>query len=132
MHYLPPALLAICLASPAVRAEDYCDSANQGDMNMCAGRKFEEANKAMNVRYATLMKRIDPEAQTKLRQAQKAWMSYRQKICLFETSGLGSVRPTIFAGCLTNQTNDHVKYLDYQLTCEEGDLSCQGRDTNKN
>ncbi|WP_201863372.1 lysozyme inhibitor LprI family protein, partial [Microvirga soli] len=82
--------------------------------------------------YTTLMKRLDREDQGNLRQAQMAWIAYRDKLCKFETSGLGSVRPTIFAGCLTMLTNEHIKYLDSQLTCEEGDLSCKGRTGNTN
>jgi uncharacterized protein YecT (DUF1311 family) len=111
---------------PAARAEDVCDGINQWEMNMCAANKFEKADKAMNERYGKLMKRLDPEDQVKLRQAQRAWIAYRDKWCEFETNGLGSVRPMIFAGCLTGLTEDHSKNLDYQLTCEEGDLSCKG------
>lgn len=126
MRHPPIALLVMLLLSPAARAENYCDGMTQYDMNMCAKIEFEKADKAMNERYATLMKRLDPEDQAKLRQAQKAWISYRDKVCEFETNGLGSVRPMIFSGCLTFLTNDHIKYLDGQLHCKEGDLSCKG------
>jgi uncharacterized protein YecT (DUF1311 family) len=126
MRYLPIALFVIIVASSAVKAEDYCEGTTQYDMNMCAGREFEQVDVAMNERYEKLMKRLNPEARAKMHQAQKAWVSYRKKICEFEVSGLGTVRSTIFAGCLKFITESHIRYLDGQLTCEEGDLSCQG------
>ncbi len=125
MRYLPVALFVIIMASTTVKAEDYCEGTTQYAMNMCAGREFEKADAAMNERYAKLLKRLEREDQRKLRQAQRAWITYRDKVCEFETNGLGSVRPMIFAGCLKQQTEDHIKYLDGQLTCEEGDLSCK-------
>ena len=132
MRYLPLALFVILVASSMARAEDFCKGITQYDMNMCAGREFEKTDKVMNQRYAQLMKRLDPEDQIKLRQAQKAWISYRQRICEFEASGLGTVRSTIFAGCLTFITEHQIKYLEGQLSCEEGDLSCKGRSSDRN
>jgi uncharacterized protein YecT (DUF1311 family) len=126
MRYLSVALLAMLSVSPPARAEDNCEGETQHEMNMCAGRKFEKSDKVVNERYSKLMKRLDREDQEKLRQAQRAWISYRDKMREFETNGLGSVRPTIFAGCLTMLTEGHTRYLDSQLTCEEGDLSCRG------
>jgi uncharacterized protein YecT (DUF1311 family) len=132
MRCLAVALLAMLSVSSTARAEDDCEGETRHEMNMCAGSKFEKSDKVMNERYSKLMKRLDLEDQEKLRQAQRAWISYRDKVCEFETNGLGSVRPTIFAGCLTALTEDHIKYLDSQLTCEEGDLSCKGWAGNKN
>jgi uncharacterized protein YecT (DUF1311 family) len=132
MRHLPVVLLTMLFLSPVAKAEDDCEGETQYEMNMCAGRKFEKAVKAMNERYTMLMRRLDREDQGKLREAQRAWMSYRKKICEFETNGLGSVRPTIFAGCLMMLTEAHIKYLDSQLTCEEGDLSCKGWAGDKN
>jgi uncharacterized protein YecT (DUF1311 family) len=126
MRFLSITLLASILGLQPAMAEDYCEGTTQYEMNMCAGSEFKKADKAMNERYAKLMKRLGPEDQMKLRQAQKAWVSYRDKLCEFETNGLGSVRPTIFAGCLRMLTESHIKYLDGQLNCEEGDLSCKG------
>jgi uncharacterized protein YecT (DUF1311 family) len=126
MRHLPVLLLTMLCLTPAAGAKDGCEGETQYEMNMCAGEKFEKANKAMNERYSELMKRLDRENRDKLRQAQRAWVSYRDKVCEFEANGLGSVRPTIFAGCLTMLTEGHIKYLDSQLTCEEGDLSCKG------
>jgi uncharacterized protein YecT (DUF1311 family) len=132
MRFLPFVLLAIIPFAVVARAEDHCEGTTQYDMNMCTGREFEKADATLNERYSKLMKRLDREDQEKLRRAQRAWISYRDKVCEFETNGLGSVRPMIFAGCLTKWTEDHIKYLDYQLSCEEGDLSCKGWIGNKN
>jgi uncharacterized protein YecT (DUF1311 family) len=131
MHHSSIVLLALLLLSPAARAENHCDGTIQYDMNMCAGAKFDAADKAMNERYARLMEHLDPTDRVRLRRAQKAWEDYRLKLCRFETDTLGSVRPTIFAGCMTGLTELHIKYLDGQLNCEEGDLSCKGLNVNK-
>ncbi|MBD2748092.1 DUF1311 domain-containing protein [Microvirga sp. BT688] len=126
MRYLSFVLLAMFSVLSIAKAEDVCEGITQEEMNTCAGNRFEAADKALNERYGKLMKRLDPENQVKLRQAQRAWITYRDKWCEFETSGLGSVRPMIYTGCLTGLTEDHSKNLDYHLTCEEGDLSCKG------
>jgi len=131
MRYLSFILL-VASVLPAAGAEDLCEGTTQYEMNMCAGRKFEAADKVMNERYGKLMKRLDPEARAKMRQAQKAWLSYRQKICEFEAFNLGTVRSTIFAGCLTFITEHQIKYLEGQLNCEEGDLSCKGWSSDQN
>ena len=83
MRYLPVVLLTMLFLSPAARAEDDCEGETQYEMNVCAGHKFEKADKVMNERYTKLMKRLDPEDQGKLRQAQRAWISYRDKVCEF-------------------------------------------------
>ncbi|MGO4704556.1 lysozyme inhibitor LprI family protein [Microvirga sp. 2MCAF38] len=129
LQCLPVALSALILVSAIARADDkdFCQGTTQYEMNMCAAREFEETDREMNARYAALMGRLGPEEQTSLRETRRAWETYRHNMCLFEAMGLGSARPMVFSGCLTKLTQEHVKLLDYHLTCQEGDLSCKGR-----
>ncbi|MBF9232026.1 lysozyme inhibitor LprI family protein [Microvirga alba] len=140
LRCLPVALLAMILASAAARAEDdmnfcqgttqheidmCCEGSTQYEMNMCEGHKFKMADREMTARYSKLMARLEPEGRASLRKARRAWESYRDNMCLFEAIGLGSARSMVFSGCLTKLTREHIKLLDYHLTCKEGDLSCK-------
>ncbi len=48
MRHLPVVLLTMLFLSPVAKAEDDCEGETQYEINMCAGRKFEKADKAMN------------------------------------------------------------------------------------
>lgn len=124
------AVLLILQLNPAAALADNCDNAvSQTDMDVCAGQQFDAADKALNETYARLMKVISPAGRTSLRNAERAWLEYRDKQCAFNLlarSG-ASVYPMVMAICLTGLTNQQNNELKTQLNCQEGDLSCGGQ-----
>ncbi|WP_246498768.1 lysozyme inhibitor LprI family protein, partial [Microvirga soli] len=58
MRYLPVALLAMLAVSSTASAEDDCEGETQYEMNMCAGRRFDKADKAMNERYTVVREEL--------------------------------------------------------------------------
>ena len=106
-----------------------CAGSTQMDLNQCAGADFKRADAAMNAAYGKLMGQIGPKAQHGLRDAQKAWLPFRDKSCAREALGSegGSIPPMILAGCLAKLTTERTKVLKGYLTCPEGDLPCIGR-----
>jgi uncharacterized protein YecT (DUF1311 family) len=124
--YLLPALG--CLLSFQAHA-DGCDSATtQGDMNACAGRQYQAADKDLNAVYQQITQRLKDSADTRqlLVATQRAWVSFRDAECAFAASGVsgGSVYPLIQLNCLTAQTVSRTQVLKDYLKCQEGDLSC--------
>ena len=123
------ASLALSAVMPhAARADTDCANANtQSDMNICATADAAQADSALNLVYGKVMKRVtDPQAKKLLRDAERAWISYRTAECDFvgfSTTG-GSIQPMIIAGCLADIARQRTKALEAYLTCEEGDLSC--------
>lgn len=117
--------LALGPASPAAA----CSGPTQADLDACTAADFKRADTAMNAAYAKLLKGIGPKAQQGLKEAQRAWLLYRDRSCDLEASGAegGSAQPMVRAGCLAALTGDRTRRLNGYLSCQEGDLSCVGR-----
>jgi uncharacterized protein YecT (DUF1311 family) len=118
--------IALSAASAGAQTLDCKNAMTQSDMNMCAGQDAKKADAALNTTYQLVMKRLSVPAKARLRDAQRAWLAFRDKECLFESSGAdgGSVSPMIHLNCFAAVTSERTKALAAFRTCEEGDLSC--------
>jgi uncharacterized protein YecT (DUF1311 family) len=120
--------LMACLFTPLGYAEDCDNATTQADMNACAGRQYQAADKALNSVYQQITQRLKGAADTKKRLvgAQRSWVSWRDAECEFAASGVsgGSVYPLVHLNCLTAQTSSRTEALKEYLKCQEGDLSC--------
>lgn len=121
---LAAAMVGIALGSAAAA----CTGTSQGDLNTCADADLKRADAAMNAAYSKLMKRIGPKAQAGLKDAQRAWLPYRDRTCDLEALGTegGSSQSMVRAGCLASVTEERTKRLTGYLACQEGDLACVG------
>lgn len=120
--------LAPLLLAPLAQADE-CDSATtQSDMNQCAGRQFQAADKQLNNLYQQINLRLkdQPQAKKLLVSAQRAWVVFRDAECEFSSSGVegGSVYPLVYSNCTTALTKARVENFKTYLKCQEGDLSC--------
>lgn len=124
---LSAAGLLLVLGAASLAAE--CKEATQADLNACAAAERERADAAMNAAYGRLMKQIGPRAQAALKDAQRAWLPYRDRTCDLEALGAegGSVQPMVRLGCLAEITTERTRHLTRYLTCQEGDIGCVGR-----
>lgn len=102
---------------------------SQMEMNEQAGNDFTRADQKLNEIYQKLMAKISSAGQARLRDAERAWIEFRDQECAFETFGTvnGSVHPMVLFNCKSRLTNQRIKDLDGQLNCEEGDVSCGGQ-----
>lgn len=109
-------------------ATDCGDADSQAEMNACAGAAFETADKELNVLYFQMRQRLtgETEALARLRDAQRAWVAFRDAECAFASGGVegGSVQPMIRLMCLEQATAARVEDFRGYLSCVEGDLSC--------
>ena len=98
----------------------------QMELDYCAGRDFEAADKKLNTLYRKLMSGYDAKSQALLKTAEKSWLAYRDSECEFETADSegGSIQPMEDSICLTEKTKARIKELQTQSDCEEGDLTC--------
>ena len=129
-HYLSSVLLAAACAmsAPSALADDAevdCAYAvTQTDLNICAFQAFEAADAELNRVYAQAMdamKSLDAAldgtglegAEKSLRDAQRAWIPFRDKAC--ETEGFmargGTLEPMLVAGCRTTLTKQRIEDL---------------------
>ncbi|WP_051234078.1 lysozyme inhibitor LprI family protein [Halomonas halocynthiae] len=102
---------------------------DQSTLNRCADQEFEAADARLNTTYKVLAQQLDAASLERLRQAQRAWVSYRDAQCAFESgpSKDGSIYPMILSGCMEEATTARTSELEAHLSCEEGDVSCVRR-----
>jgi uncharacterized protein YecT (DUF1311 family) len=127
--------LLIC-ATPVIAADRAkpeavtCNNAqSQMEMNNCASIDHDKSDAKLTATYRKLVDKLDDRAKVMLRDAERAWIVYRDKTCAFETSRTenGSVHGMIRTMCLTGMIEGRIKELDAHFNCEEGDLSCVRR-----
>ena len=104
------------------------DPQTQTDMTLCAKADFDTADETLNRLYGEVRERLagDEARLTRLRDAQRAWIAYRDADCAFRASAVegGSAQPMVEAECRTEATTRRNADLDALLACEEGDMSC--------
>lgn len=116
------AAMALSLFAPAF-------AQSQMELNEEAAKDFAATDKKLNEIYQSLMAKISTSGQAHLRDAEKAWIDYRDRECAFETLGTvdGSVHPLVLLNCKSRLTSQRITDLEAQLNCEEGELSCGGQ-----
>jgi uncharacterized protein YecT (DUF1311 family) len=112
--------------TPAIARADCYDSPVQADLNACADAAFKAADAQLNAAYAAVRQRLSDDGQKRLRDAERAWMAYRDAECMFRSSGDdgGSAAVMVDAQCQADLTTERARYLESIRTCEDGDLSC--------
>lgn len=120
--------LALFLATPASRAASIdCGSAKtQAELAACTAKDAASADAALNAVYKALSGRLAHADLERLREAQRAWIPFRDKECAFRTQPYadGSVYPSLVGVCKEELTKTRLAQLQHQLQCPEGDLSC--------
>jgi uncharacterized protein YecT (DUF1311 family) len=114
-------LLTAPAYTPAYAAVPVTDSArpkcnpagNQQEMNACAVRDYQLADKELNKEYKKKIAGLSPADQDALRKEQRAWLKARDPKCkeaIKESLG-GSIWTLEYHGCLTTATTDRTRVL---------------------
>lgn len=80
------------------------------EMMDCITAETERHDKLLNASYKSLMKELEPERATQLRDAQRAWIKFRDLDCSFRNSG-GSLGRIVTAECYMNMTAERAAFL---------------------
>ncbi|WP_239025334.1 lysozyme inhibitor LprI family protein [Rhodoligotrophos defluvii] len=127
----PLLIIFAALAAMPAAAQSTTDCGNaktQADMNQCAAQAFEKADAELNRVFQQLLGKLEQDGKGYARDAQRAWIAFRDKECVFRAGGPadqgGSIWPMIYAECRAELTEDRVKQLQTQVKCPGGDLSC--------
>ena len=102
--------------------KDPCaDAQSQAEMNMCWGKEYKAADAKMNKTYQEFMSKLDESEKMQLKNAQLAWLKYRDANCDFVADQYkgGTMRPMIAAICLADVTNARVNELKSQIKDRE-------------
>ncbi|MDX8517294.1 lysozyme inhibitor LprI family protein [Mesorhizobium dulcispinae] len=119
---------ALLLTTPAAHAAaaDCAAAKTQADLATCTAKDAASADTALNAVYKALTGRLAAADQQRLRDAQRAWIPFRDKECAFRTKPYadGSVYSSLVETCKAELTKTRLTQLQHQLQCPEGDLSC--------
>ena len=111
-------LLAAGSASGQGTKKAPCSDANtQAEMNICAGKEYKTADASLNRVYQQLVAMLDTAEKDQLKEAQTAWIKYRDANCDFvgdQYKG-GSIRPMIYGLCLADVTRNRTTELRAQI-----------------
>lgn len=90
----------------------------QRDMNICASRDAEVADRRLNQVYKQLQAKVsDSQSKKELIDAETAWIKFRDRDCRF-AAGLnrgGSIASMIQSQCVANLTRQRTKQLEDYL-----------------
>lgn len=115
-------LMACTILTGQDQKKDPCaDAQSQAEMNMCWGKQYKAADARLNTVYRDFMTKLTEEESTQLKNAQLAWLKYRDTNCEFVADQFkgGSMRPMIVAMCLADVTNARVSELKSQMKDRE-------------
>ena len=126
-YFKPGTVLVLCstmwLAGISVSAQkqkkpDPCaNPQTQTEMTQCAAEAYKAADKVLNQVYQQLVAKLDDEEKAQLKEAQTAWLKYRDTNCDFVADQYkgGTMRPMIYAGCLADVTKRRTSELREQI-----------------
>ena len=117
--------ILLCLAAPPATAQeiDCATAMAQQEMNLCAYQDWQEADVALNQAFKQAMAMLrdwdaslsegEPPAAEALRDAQRAWITFRDKACEAEGYAMrgGSAEPLLVNGCLAGLTRERTEHL---------------------
>jgi uncharacterized protein YecT (DUF1311 family) len=117
------------IAAGALYPKQDCNRAEtQMDLNQCAEANYEAADAALNALYKRLLAQdTDAKAAASLRDAERTWISYRDKECARQVGpreGGGSIWPMDMSTCLEEKTAARIRELKQSLDCPAGPNAC--------
>lgn len=123
MRSLHLASLLLPLAGPCFAQVDCDNATNQQQMNLCEAEAYKAADAELNATWTearAAAKQLDAElpedqqgAADALLAAQRAWITYRDKVCELAGFGArgGTMEPMLVSGCLRELTKTRTKEL---------------------
>ena len=109
-------LTVLCFAQEK-KPEPCADAQSQSEMNICWGNEYKAADARLNKEYKQFAAKLDDAEKAQLKEAQLAWLKYRDANCQFVSDRYkgGSIRPMIAAICLADVTNNRTTELKAQM-----------------
>ena len=110
-------LLAAAPAQKRAQGDPCADPQSQSEMNMCAAKRFNEADAALNRVYNELASKLEADARARLKTAEVSWLKYRDDNCAYEAAAFegGSMQPLIRSSCYERMTKARTEELRGQI-----------------
>lgn len=115
IHYtFSIAAAAIFALFPGAASAQNCKNPDtQLAMNACAARDYEREDQRLNQTYRDLLAKLEVAKREKLREVQRAWLSFRDMNCDFQSADYqgGTIYSLIQSSCLADMTKQRTKDL---------------------
>lgn len=113
-------LLGLIPAAPAFAQDIDCTDLTdlpQQEINICLAQEHAFWDRLLNDAYQRVIGLRDPEAEERLRIAQRAWITYRDATCEMEADRMrgGSGEAMLRFGCLARLTERRARDLETYL-----------------
>ena len=115
------ARIALIAAAALLGAAAFAFAGEQGNPGECTGSTPEMVDclmaqhahwdKELTIAYQRAMKDVVPAQKEKLREAERAWIKYRDANCDYYASGEGTIARIDAAACLLNMTQKRAEEL---------------------
>jgi uncharacterized protein YecT (DUF1311 family) len=117
MALLTVALLTGPQGVHAQAPADCAQAETTQDRRACAQASYDKADQRINEVYKQLRERLDAEGKNRLKEAQRAWITYRDAECVWAADQMrgGTEAPVIEAGCRADQTSVRADELESYL-----------------
>lgn len=109
-----PALLTLTFAASAQdeEAQTCPDAVSTVDIVECLGELYEGEDARLNTAYRAAIEPLEGEQRTLLRDAQRAWVAFRDANCLFYRSGDGTIAAIEGSSCMVDVTRTRADELE--------------------
>jgi uncharacterized protein YecT (DUF1311 family) len=114
MRKLSVVLLGAALIHPAGVAGACRYDGTQAEMNDCAHRDFQQADRDLNRMYRSLLGTLSAGGRRQLEREQAQWWRTRDRVCRGEAAreaGGGSMEPMIYEICREQRTRERTAAL---------------------
>ena len=110
-------LIGVSVSVSGQKTKPCADAMTQTDMNICWGNEYKKADAKLNQTYQQLAAMLDDDEKAQLKNAENAWIKYRDTNCEFVADQYkgGSIRPMIAAICLADVTSNRTTELKNQI-----------------
>lgn len=125
LAFLSASLLLVIPTQQVAAQNIKCNPAgNTLEMKQCAAEEYQAADKELNQAYQELRSQLDSERQQRLKEAQLAWIDFRDKTCSFEASSAlgGTLEGLLYTRCLTEETEQRTAELREIMSRPEGNF----------
>jgi uncharacterized protein YecT (DUF1311 family) len=80
----------------------------------CSADELRRQDALLNATYRKLMTSLSPQQREELKEAQRAWIKYRDTSCFLMRSveGGGTLGSVISSGCVLEETSRRAKWLE--------------------
>jgi uncharacterized protein YecT (DUF1311 family) len=111
---------AIFLTAETAASAPCGQNSTQQELNVCSLEAYEKADRELNALYKQQIARLGESGKTRLKDAQRAWVVFRDKACLYEVGPReesGTIWPLLQNSCLEKFTKQRVADLKEYVEC---------------